>query len=51
MIKFLGNPVSNKQIATIQELVENSFELIGDDFALQHLNKQNKVSVKCEKKY
>lgn len=48
MIKFLGNPHSQKQISTIQEIIEHSFELVGDDIALHHLKKQNEVSIKCK---
>lgn len=43
---FATTPLYDKQIDSIREIVDESFDLIGDDFALQHLMQQNEVGVK-----
>lgn len=40
-IKFLSEPIYLKQISFVQELMDESFDLAGDIFALQHLKMQN----------
>lgn len=42
---FITKQIFEKQIDTIQEIVDNRFEVMGDGFALQHLNRQNQVNV------
>lgn len=36
------------RIETIREIVQNSYKLIGDEFALQHLMRQNEVSTNVQ---
>lgn len=42
-LMFVTTTFYEKQIDSIQEIVDGSFDLIGDDFALQHLMKQTEV--------
>lgn len=39
----MNNNIYEQQIKSIQEIVDKSFELAGDDFAFQHLIRQNEV--------
>lgn len=43
-MKSLTTVFYDKPIETIQEIVDKSFKLTGDEFALQHLINQNEVS-------
>lgn len=43
MINFLKKPLYEDQIDSIQQIINNSYELAGDEFALEHLVKQNGV--------
>lgn len=40
---FMSSQIFGNQIDSIQEIVENRFDLAGDGFALQQLNRQNQV--------
>lgn len=42
MFKIMTNPIYENQVKTIEEIV-NRFDLVGDEFALQHLMRQNEV--------
>lgn len=42
-IGFMTTNIYENQIRSINEIINNNFELIGDDFALQHLMQQNEV--------
>lgn len=43
MLLLLTTPIYENQIESIQEIVDNQFEVISDTFALQHLKLQNQV--------
>lgn len=43
MIILTVTPIYEKQIDSIEEIVEKSFDLAGDSFAKQHLMKQTEV--------
>lgn len=43
MAKSLTTPSFFDQITSIKEIVDNRFELTGDEIALHHLMKQNQV--------
>lgn len=43
---FTANPIFEKQISSVHEIVNGNFQLAGDGFALQHLMKQNEVDRK-----
>lgn len=40
----LTTPTYASQIKTTQDILSGSFELMGDNFALEHLHRQNKVN-------
>lgn len=40
---FMSNQIFGNQIESIQEIVENRFDLVGDGFALQQLNRNKQV--------
>lgn len=42
-MRTLSKPMYDNQIRTIDEIVNSSFELVGDAFTLQHLMKQKEV--------
>lgn len=44
MINILNKPFYENQIDSIQQIIDSSYELTGDDFALEHLKKQNEVT-------
>lgn len=43
MLTFIMEPIYEKQINSIQEIVDQSFDLTGDEFAWQHLMRQTEV--------
>lgn len=43
IIRNMTSTIYEHQIETIQEIIENSFELTGDDFTFKHLIQQNEV--------
>lgn len=43
MFKFITKPIYKHQIQSVQEIIDQRFHLIGDEFALQHLIRQNEV--------
>lgn len=44
LMKSLSTPFYEEQIDSVQEIVNKSFKLAGDEFALQHLSEQNVVN-------
>lgn len=43
-LNLLNTTMFKHQIQSIQEILDQSFQVVGDDFALQHLKKQNTVN-------
>lgn len=44
LLLFITNPIFDIQIESIPKLVNEHFDLVGDEFALMHLRRQNQVS-------
>lgn len=40
----MTDPRFEKQIESVDEILSNAYELVGDEFALHHLMQQNEVS-------
>lgn len=45
-VLFMNTPIYEKQIESIHEINKGGYELAGDGFALQHLEKQSQVNTK-----
>lgn len=43
---ILMNPIYEDQINSIAEILDDSFEIVGDSFALHHIMRKNEVSLK-----
>lgn len=43
ILKCLCNPIFEDQIETIEEIIDNSYDLVGDGSALQHLMRRREV--------
>lgn len=41
---FITNQIFEEQTDTVQKIIENQFKLVGDEFALHHLVRQNQVN-------
>lgn len=46
LLLLLKNPMYEKQIQSIEEIIRKDFEIVGDKFAFQHLKMQHQVSLK-----
>lgn len=43
LLHYVTHPIYENQIQSIEEIIDNDFEIVGDSFALQHLKMQNQV--------